>query len=347
MKKSTVLLSFTFLFAMSGCTDDGQEATVPAPEYEKPRVTVILSDGGLGDLGYNDLIMEGIMRFYSKSDVSMSLISPSTDDDAQRSVSTWLNQTKGGEKSLLVLAEESYGELAKSIGDKLASNQHILVFEYNDENLPTGVTSFFIDRYGVAWLAGRMCGVHPTATVIAARPGASTLETAIEGFSDGYREGSGNPASVFYLADSDEGYNMADSAYKMTNRFTRTIILPLAGGSNNGIYKHTREVFNLNMALGMDVDCSQRCQNVPFSLVVKIDSLVEKHMTDWLTGSIPDGLIRYGLSDGVTDIVTAPRFTEMADILEDYILKDPQYWNHAYAAYKDEAIRKEQEHEEH
>lgn len=343
MKKSTVLISFIFLFVISGCSDDEQDA--PVSDNEKPKVTVLLSEGGPGDLGYNDLIMRGIMHFYSKSDVSMSLINPSDYDNARQIVSTWISQTKNGVQSLLVLAEESYGELAKSIGDKLAPNQRILVFEYDEDDLPEGVTSFFIDRYGVAWLAGRMCGVHPSATVIAARPGAPTLETAIEGFSDGYREGSGNVISVSYLADGNDGYSMPDSAYRMTNRFVRTIILPLAGGSNNGIYKHTREVFNMNLVLGMDVDCSARCQNVPFSLVVKVDSLVEKYMTDWLDGDMPNGLTRYGLSDGATQIITAPRFYEIADILEDYILEDPKYWDHAYAAYKDEAIRKEQEYE--
>ena len=48
---------------------------------------------------------------------------------------------------------------------------------------------------------------------------------------------------------------------------------------------------------------------------------------------------------GVTDIVTSPYFYTDTDYMEEYYATDPDYWNKARAAHKDEAIRKEREHD--
>lgn len=328
---------------MAGCSDEGPGGT--PPDDQKPRLTVITSMGGLGDMGYNDLIMAGIMRFYEKNDVRMSLIRAADTADARRAIDTWLAEGGGGAQSLLVLAEDSYAEPLRDRDVSLAPNRRILIFESDGDDLPQGVTSFAIDRYGAAWLAGRMCSEHTSATVLAAMPGNSTLNAAIEGFSDGYADGGGGQAGVMYLADGPEGFDMADSAYRMTGQLDSTVILPLAGGSNNGVYKQAREVFSLAMVIGMDADCSLRCQNVPYSIVVKIDSLAERYLTAWLNGSMAAGHATYGLESGVTDIVTSPYFYTDTDYMEEYYATDPDYWNKARAAHKDEAIRKEREHD--
>ena len=41
-----------------------------------PRLTVVTSVNGLGDMGYYDKIMEGVMNFYEQHDLEMNLICP-------------------------------------------------------------------------------------------------------------------------------------------------------------------------------------------------------------------------------------------------------------------------------
>ena len=223
---------------MTGCSDEGPGGT--PPDDQKPRLTVITSMGGLGDMGYNDLIMAGIMRFYEKNDVRMSLIWAADTADARRAIDTWLAEGGGGAQSLLVLAEDSYAEPLRDRDVSLAPNRRILIFESDGDDLPQGVTSFAIDRYGAAWLAGRMCSEHTSATVLAAMPGNSTLNAAIEGFSDGYADGGGGQARVMYLADSPEGFDMADSASQQatmhslsSERFTPWSRMPTKPVSTN------------------------------------------------------------------------------------------------------------------
>lgn len=341
----TMIFCMVFLLVGTGCSDDGKEYTDPAEN--KPQITVIISNEGLGDIGYNDLIMDGIMRFYLNNDVKMSFIKPWDENNIPQYVETWINETKNGPQSLLILAEENYGPIAHSLNGKLATNQQVLVFECDDDNFPENVTSFYIDRYAVNWMAGRMCEEHPSATVIAAQKDSHMLERAIKGFADGYREGSGKETTVHYLSDTDKGYNMPDSAYRMTDDVGRTVILPLAGGSNNGIYKAARERLLPIMVIGMDIDCTNHCQNTPFSVIIRIDSLVEKYMTEWMNGNMNDGTTRYGLKDGMTDIVISPLFYQNSNFIEEYCSEIPDYWEKAYDTYKNQAIRKEQEYDTH
>lgn len=42
------------------CTENSND-NIPTP---KPQLTIIMSINGLGDMGYNDKIMSGIMNFY-------------------------------------------------------------------------------------------------------------------------------------------------------------------------------------------------------------------------------------------------------------------------------------------
>ena len=50
---------------------------------EKTRITVLMSLGGQGDNGYNDLITEGIMKVSNHQDVELSMIHPCDMDEAR------------------------------------------------------------------------------------------------------------------------------------------------------------------------------------------------------------------------------------------------------------------------
>ena len=74
---------------------------------------------------------------------------------------------------------------------------------------------------------------------------------------------------------------MPDSAYRWASKMDELFVYPLAGGSNNGIYKSSRDMlFSTMLVAGMDVDCSAFSGRIPFSMVIHIDRIIENYLTD-------------------------------------------------------------------
>ena len=209
-------------------------------DESRPEITVVLGLSGAGDNGYNDEILAGIMDINESNEVSLSMISPMSMDDARIALSLWVNKDLSGEHALLVLAGNEYEYLVQDI--TLPQNKSILIFESEADNLPNRVISFMIHRYGISYLAGCMASEAESANVIAAVPSDSYLGDAVNGFVDGFSVG-GNKAEVLYLAEDESGYGMPNEGYKIVNRLPYNFfIYPLVGGSNSGMYKATRDI---------------------------------------------------------------------------------------------------------
>lgn len=339
-QKIHIILVFACCLSfLSSCSSNEEDV------IKRNQITVITSVGGLGDMGYNDQIMSGLMHFYEANEVSMNLVRPNKAEDANQVLQKWQTETKGKGKSLLVLASNEYETLVTTNNLNLSENQQILLFESKNPNLPEGVRTFRINRYGTSYLAGCMAKEHEAATIIAAMPEDAVLEESIEGFTDGYQAHSNKQVELIHLSDNEEGFAMADSAYRVASEIHNAFIFPLAGGSNNGIYKYSRESdFYLPLIVGMDTDCSMYSDRIPFSMVIHIDKVVEQYLSDWLN-DVPQEKHRiFGLESGMIDIVMSPVFYQNLDVWEDYY-ESEDYWSKAYQAHKKEAVRKEEEYE--
>ena len=339
--KHLCLIFFAVCWIFLSC--DHEEASDSSPEF---HLTVVTSFDGLGDMGYNDQVMAGVMRFYEANDVSLSLIRPHKTDDVNQILQNWLTSTQHQDNSLLVLAGNEYEQLLTNRSLHLSGSQQILLFESKNSHLPEGVSTFCINRYGASYLAGCMAKEHEAATIIAAMKNNPILEESIHGFSDGYETHSSKKAEVKYLSAGGEGFAMADSAYRIASQIHNAFIFPLAGGSNQGIYKYSREEdFYLPLIVGMDRDCSLVSDRIPFSMVVHIDKVVEKYLTDWMNQVPFPKNQTFGLNTGITDIVISPVFYQNLIIWEDYYDHE-DYWENAYQNHKTEASEKEERHEE-
>lgn len=69
------------LAVVAACSsDDGMDGTQPQPQ----SVTVVFSPDGLGDNGYDDLILRGVLRFAeAHADVATRLCMPETLEEAR------------------------------------------------------------------------------------------------------------------------------------------------------------------------------------------------------------------------------------------------------------------------
>ena len=327
------------LAVLSSCSDSVDNT---ADTFDTtPLITLVTSTSGAGDNGYNDGIIAGVMGFYEKNDVRLSLVNPQNLTEARTFLQSWLANEKE-EQQLLILASSEYEQLLKEDTIELGDKKEILLFESN--SIPN-VSTFRIQRYGVSYLAGCIASPHRSATVIAALPNEPILTDAINGFTAGYEDYSNKKSKILYLADDYNGYAMPDSAYRITSTLGNTFIYPLAGGSNTGIYKYSREeTFEMMLVAGMDADCSAHSGRIPFSIVIRTDRVIEEYLTQWFNGEkLPEHKV-YGLESGMIDIVISPLFSKLSYIWEDYYLDD-NYWQDAYNRYKEEAVRKESEYE--
>ncbi len=335
MRIRIVILSI-ILFGMCCACSEKSHFDEPRPE-----ITVVLGLSGAGDNGYNDEILAGIMDVNEANEVSLSMISPTSMDDARSVLSAWVNKELSEVHALLVLAGNEYESLVQDI--TLPQNKSILIFESEVGNLPNRVSSFMIHRYGVSYLAGCMASEAKSASVIAAMRTENYLGDAVKGFVEGFSVG-GNNVEVIYLAEDESGYGMPNEGYKIVNQLPYTsFIYPLAGGSNSGMYKATREMeFNLNLIAGMDVDCSHYSTRVPFSVIFNIRKVVHSLLDEWISGNELQAHYSFDLSDDdIVYISFSESFFDNLIAWDDYYF-DPDYWIQMCDRYKTEAIEKEE-----
>lgn len=336
MKLYKLIFCLLLLGTWCACSEESHNSPPRA------KITIITALNGAGDNGYNDEILSGVMEAVESDDIVLSLITPSTMEEAQNVVNDWLKNDSLENRSLLVLASNEYEVLDFTMNtDK---NKRILLFESEENDLGQNLSTFMIRRYGISYLAGCMACEAEAAHVIAAMSSETYVGDAVKGFCDGYRQG-GRIANVIYLAEDESGYSMPDMGYKvMKNIDYNSFVYPLAGGSNNGMYKSTREEeFCIQLIAGMDVDCSLYSTRIPFSVIFNIKDLVASLLKKWINGEELQQHYSFDLSDEeVVDIVMNPHFYQEINAWEDYY-DDPDYWSKRYNSFKDMAIEKEKD----
>lgn len=343
MKYSAWFFFLSFVMSvMSACSDDvgDDDRDMASVPYV---LTLICSPNGLGDDGYNDKIFEGVCRFLDVygDEVEFHLKSPRSVDAALQDYEEWLAEPEiDGKNELLVLAGSEYRDFPIRGGGP-SGNRKVLLFETKGRDYPVGVYTFSLSMYGVSYWAGSVVGIMAaggfellgSTLVLAAMPGEPVLEEAIRGYSDGFYAQGGRSCRTCYLADGYEGFAMPDSAYRMLDRMADDywMVYPLLGGSAAGVYRYSREVL-WTPTIGMDVDCSSITTAVYFSVVRKIDGVIEMYLNDWVAGKEWPVSQTLGLSSGWVDIVVSPRLEDnsMAAMIE---------------ACRAEAFEKDKEHE--
>ena len=297
---------------MAGALQACSPADETEPETLQPQVIFLFSPGGLGDMSYNDCILEGIQRFKMEhADIDIYIHSPRSLPEAERIFSDWLARPEGDIPALFALGSSDYEPLAEEhlAQRELTPNKSILLFEsrkrYEDRNIHT----FQISMFGASYLAGavaRRCSPDRKPLVLLANPSDSPIRIAKDGFTAGY----GGDCDVEYLADDWTGYVSAPLVYRQMSNWADSydFIFPVAGGSNAGIYRYSREFEASPFLAGMDIDQSSLSNKITGSVIKHIDRLVYEYLTEWTaTGTMPEERL-YGLESGYADWLVAPRY---------------------------------------
>jgi hypothetical protein len=325
----------------SGCSSEEDEPT-PPPSEPTPQIIVMYGPSGLGDQGYMDCILTGVQKFKRAhyAEVDMYQYSPTTMEEAERLLTDWLSLPQSNIPALFVVASSDYESLVTEALSEhsLTDNKRMLMFE-NDTQLNLPITIFRMSMYGASYLAGVTAAeyvkslgedvANKDALILLAHPNDITIAKSGAGFQDGFNSvGVDAKAFTEYLAEDWTGYISAQAAYQRMSTWSKNyaFVFPVAGGSNQGIYRYTREYPDSPLTAGMDVDQSGLSRNITGSVIKHIDNVVYDFMETWLTtGELPESTV-FGLESGYVDWLLSPHYSQYQQIVD---------------AARQEAIRKE------
>ena len=380
MKKIAVLIISILSFV--GCGHDDGDDRIIVLDDQIPSVTVLFSMNGPGDNGYNDLIVNGLMHFCDSADIALHTFQPSSMDEARQMTLKWLSETEGRTpQSMLVLASSTYADIASGLDSITDGKRCVVLIESEKTDMPKGVMTACVNRRGVMYLAGALSARTP-AYIVAAMPGDEIVDVAIDAFKAGYEshEMGYRIEDIHYLSDNADGYSMPNDAYKYMADLMhakqeqsfmsgdvyeqRYILLPMAGGSNTGIYYYLMQSFNslqsFQAVVGMDVDYSNRLDMLPFSVVLNVDKMLCDIIENWKGGMALAGHLTYSMADGYANVILNKAFNNIGiysleEYVEDigdgnyYVYQDylpDDYWTNKYdellseaSAYEDSCLK--------
>ncbi len=348
--RGAILCALCILCALFACSDS------PEPLGRANISFLAPEDGSLGDNSYNDAALSGVMSFSKSTGTPMKILYPSYYVDADSLYRTWLAENAAKDSCVLILSTPSYAELVRKTPPHITGRgTRILLYETSDTI--DGVTTFQINRYGVSYLAGTIAHLT-SAYVLAAMKGNRTVDEAVSGFIDGHKyaaviEGHEyQNDTVYYLGDSETYFNVPVQAYNfLVDHSPRDyIVYPLLGGSNKGVVSYyVMNSWTGDLFVGMDVYQGDQSDNVPFSVVIKIDSLLSHYLQEWKGGRNWEQARSYNMDESWADVVETKDYAETFEKMSFFSLctelyfRNPDTMRILYDKYIDIAVQKEKE----
>ena len=338
------------------CSDSNDN---PTEQPGHDAVVLFISTSGVGDNGYNDMLLSGASAFAYSHGLDLYIIQNSS---AQKAAEQYrqlasMQEELGESQMIVVLASSEYEAIANDL-PQLGGNASVLLLESAGQGVPDWMATARVNRYGVSYLAGAMVSGQP-AELIMAMPGEAATEEAAAGFEAGFTAHTeGKQATRHYLADDYRGFNMQADARRLTSRIMERYrteetgygtFLPLAGGSNLGVYNAFTDYFHAQQAIGMDIDCNGQNDYIPFSIVLHMDSLMGHLLKQWHEEKALPHHVSYGLESDFVEVTFSENWDPMGIFAAwEGEAADPlphDFWLTKYTRYLAEAIKKEKEHE--
>lgn len=334
MKKSLLrlFLSFVLLQACFACTEEYIE---PEEYTYTKQISVVFSPGGLGDSGYNDLILTGFqkLRKSNPDGVKIMYYMPDSLPQARKILEKWLEQKNAYNDELFVLASSDYENMLKDVlseqypDNEIDPEKDILLLEsYNQYSLP--VYTLRITTFGASYLAGVQAATEygeKPALVVAANPYDKPVLSAVNGFMEGWKSVSAEKADTLCMAGDWKGFIMAEEAYQGMHEWSKEygFVFSVAGGTNNGIYRYLREHPGSMKTVGMDIDQSYLCADIIGSVLKHLDNIIYDSLQEWIKSGKIQTMDFHGLIDGYAEWYS-PVATDK-EIIETAIRKEHEY----------------------
>lgn len=273
MRSIRYIIPVILLTILTGCTKTGPDN----PVRDDVTVHWAISPGGLGDMGYNDIIFGGISAAASRYDFGLYYYRPESAEEMVPVVEQWASEPQAdGTRSLFVLGASDYEVTVHTIG---------------------------IVAMSAAYLAGCVADSLSDPQSLA----------AAEAFCLGADPEHPDSVTVIELSDGYSGFYMADSLYRMCPDLTARydFFFPYAGGTALGMYRYMRDYSGPWMVVGMD-QSDLAPDNMCCSMIKRIDRAIVLWMDSYIRGEeIPlrtihgmeSGLISLSPSEGYETLI--------------------------------------------
>lgn len=320
---SVSLLLLGCVSVLTSCSKDDETMYVPDPTdapSTRPMVTVVYSPDALGDKSYNDLIYSSVEDISNRNGLRSLHLSPATREEGLAYLEDIFRQTEtAGDtiRRLLIVASSDYDSWLRQNNKRLEGNPRadLLYFE-TSKPLDGKGSTLFMPYYGAMYEAGAVAPhFQPKALLIGANPEDEVVGEAMQGFKDGFATdwvatSQKKSLTTMYIGQhAGEGYSITDTlALKMMREYGEqsedllgksSAIIPVCGGAS-AVFLRLSAILNQFIVMGIDVmNTAANCQ---YSVVKRIDTVVETSIRQWLTG---EGIPKHqslGLASGYTDL---------------------------------------------
>lgn len=307
-------LSF-FLILLAGCRKE--EIVYEAEAVVKhARVEAVFSPGGVGDQGYNDMILRGLQHASAQYGFVLAVHIPEKSEQGMDIYQNWLDTKLGDDcgRSLFVFAGSEYEYLLEGLTLPADSRKDVLMFE--TDRPVDGIYTFHVGCYAASYLAGATCvldknGEERKALVVAANPHDRHVKRAVDGYRDGYLAAGGDRCDVHYMSEEPGGgFQMQDETYRycLGQVGNYDYYFSVAGASNKGMYRFSRE--NMELVVGMDDDMGLFASLITMSVVKHMDKVVVDVLGDLLANKDMPYHQKFTYSSGYEELVYSAYVTE-------------------------------------
>jgi len=320
-----VLSAVVFALAFTACSDDEAIDSV-AEQWE---VTAVLTPTGLGDLGYNDQMYLGVCYIREQLDCEVVECRPSSTEQGRQMAKEWMQQTpQQGKHRLLILCDETYETAVRQQGWKNTDESIVLQLECMDDDLD--IYTRYMPLYGACHVVGEMCketlaDTDKQVALVVANPYDLSINDGKEGFLEGAKE-AGLEVKVHYMAEeAGMGFDQSEDLYHMCYDLAPTtgFILPLAGGTNKGVYQYGRESHNDYIwTCALDSDLSYLSYSSAYGIMKYIDQMLLDFARNWKNGEPNEKHAICGLASGYVKVEVNPTFDNSWGANLDTYLKD-------------------------
>ena len=288
-KKIKVIgLSLMLSFGAYGCSKE------EVKEDEAPKITLVLSVGGVHDESFNQGAWEGAQKASQELGVDVSYLESNSDADYAPNIETAIDQ----ESDIVVGVGFQVGDAIKEAAKAHPEQQFVTIDSTYEEGLEN-VRNISFDEQQAGYLTGLIAGKMTKTNVIGWIGGLDI--PSCSNFYIGYEKGAkeANPDIKVMkqftnsFTDAAKGRVVAEG---MVNE-NADIIFMASGGGNAGSLEVVRE--NNIKAIGVDMANNYLApEHIITSALKDVGRGLYLTIEDFLSGSFTSGNVTYNLSNG-------------------------------------------------
>ena len=304
-KKIRVIgLSLALSFGAYGCSKE------EVKEDDKPKITLVLSVGGVNDQSFNQGAWEGAKKASQELGVDVSYLESHSDADYITNIETAIDQ----ESDLVVGVGFQVGDTIKESAKANPEQQFVTIDSTYEEGLDN-VRNISFDEQQAGYLTGLIAGKMTKTNVIGWIGGLDI--PSCSNFYGGYEKGAKevNPDIKVMkqftnsFTDAAKGRVVAEG---MVNE-NADIIFMASGGGNSGSLEVVRE--NNIKAIGVDMANNYLApEHIITSALKNVGEGLKLTIKDFTEGKFTSGEVKYDLTNGGVGF-------EKTDLLSDEVIK--------------------------